>query len=124
MTFREIISVAAPAGYVNITRDVENIISRSGVSEGVCSVFAAGESACIIISDGSPLLMEDLKRTFNELASDKRAYASTDGSLKLRAALVSPDKTIPITNGKLPKALMLWDFAREKKPVEIIVSVF
>jgi secondary thiamine-phosphate synthase enzyme len=54
--------------FVNITRDVEQAVADSGVSEGLCLVNAMHITASVFINDDEPGLHDDFKRWLEQLA--------------------------------------------------------
>lgn len=55
-------------GFVNITREVEAEVERSGAREGLCLVNAMHITASVFINDDESGLHEDYKRWLEELA--------------------------------------------------------
>ena len=54
--------------FVNITRDVEQAVADSGVSEGLCLVNAMHITASVFINDDEPGLHQDYKDWLERLA--------------------------------------------------------
>ena len=54
--------------FVNITREVEAALKRSGVREGLCLVNAMHITASVFINDDEPGLHADYKKWLEELA--------------------------------------------------------
>ncbi len=54
--------------FINITGQVEEIVRKSGVSEGLCLVNAMHITASVFINDDEPGLHEDYKKWLEELA--------------------------------------------------------
>lgn len=61
-------NVPARMDFVNITRDVEAAVKRSGVREGLCLVNAMHITASVFINDDEPGLHADYKKWLEELA--------------------------------------------------------
>ena len=55
-------------GFVNITREVAEVVADSGVREGLVLVNAMHITASVFINDDEPGLHEDYKRWLEELA--------------------------------------------------------
>ena len=62
------LNVPARMAFVNITRDVEQAVAESGVSEGLCLVNAMHITASVFINDDEPGLHDDFKRWLEQLA--------------------------------------------------------
>jgi secondary thiamine-phosphate synthase enzyme len=61
-------NVPARMDFVNITRDVEAAVKKSGVQEGLCLVNAMHITASVFINDDEPGLHADYKKWLEELA--------------------------------------------------------
>jgi secondary thiamine-phosphate synthase enzyme len=91
---------------VNITDDVQRQIRRSGVQDGVVSIFAAGSTAGLTTIEFEPGAVEDLKGAFSRLAPRDMEYAHNaawgdgNGHSHVRAALLGPDVTVPVRDGR------------------------
>jgi len=55
-------------GLVNITPEVERVVTASGVQEGLCLVNAMHITASVFINDDEPGLHHDLKKWLEALA--------------------------------------------------------
>ena len=55
-------------GFVNISRDVENTILESGITDGLCLVNAMHITASVFINDDETGLHRDYKRWLEDLA--------------------------------------------------------
>ena len=89
----------------NITPDVEAIIARSGVREGVVCVFAIGSTASISTIEFEPALVEDVKNQLERLAPSSmhtrhgETWGDDNGFSHIRATLMGPGITVPLTKG-------------------------
>ena len=54
--------------FVNITRDVEEVVAASGIQEGLCLVNAMHITASVFINDDEPGLHRDYKKWLEDLA--------------------------------------------------------
>jgi secondary thiamine-phosphate synthase enzyme len=55
-------------GFVNITRDIETAVAKSGVREGLVLVNAMHITASVFINDDEPGLLDDYRRWLEKLA--------------------------------------------------------
>ncbi len=55
-------------GFVNITRDVEEVLRKSGIQEGLLLCNAMHITASVFINDDEPGLHEDYRRWLEKLA--------------------------------------------------------
>lgn len=61
-------NVPARMDFVNITREVQQVVHESGVAEGLCLVNAMHITSSVFINDDEPGLHEDYKRWLERLA--------------------------------------------------------
>jgi len=96
-------------GFVNITRDVEEIVRESGVQEGLCLVNAMHITASVFINDEEPGLKEDYKRWLEWLApfdpSPERYHhnrtGEDNGDAHHKRQIMGREVTVAITKGQL-----------------------
>lgn len=97
---------------INLTPKLNESITESGVSTGLCNVFVPGSTAAITTIEYEPGVLQDLKRSLSALAPSDITYAHDsrwgdgNGRSHVKAALVGPCLTIPVTNKKM--ALGTW----------------
>jgi secondary thiamine-phosphate synthase enzyme len=92
---------------IDITSDVQSIVSKSKISEGLVCVFAAGSTGAVTTIEYEPGLMKDLPRALEKIApkgihyDHHETWHDDNGHSHVRASLMSPSLTIPIKNGKM-----------------------
>jgi secondary thiamine-phosphate synthase enzyme len=90
---------------VNITRRVEDIVSKSGIKEGLCLVNAMHITAGVWVNDEESGLKEDLMDLLERLApvADYRHHRTGEdnGDAHLKRTLIGAQTTLPVTKGKL-----------------------
>jgi secondary thiamine-phosphate synthase enzyme len=95
---------------VDITDRVRAVVARSGVSEGLVSVYAQGATAAIMIQenwdDSVQTDVVDLLRKLIPRGVWLHDRQDGNGDAHLKAGLVGPSETIPIMDGKL--GLSTW----------------
>ncbi len=100
---------------INLTVKLNETITESGVSTGLCNVFVPGSTAALTTIEYEPGVLQDLKRSLSALAPSDITYAHDsrwgdgNGRSHVKAALVGPSLTIPVTNRKM--ALGTWQQA-------------
>jgi secondary thiamine-phosphate synthase enzyme len=92
--------------YVHITPQVEAILSRSGVKDGIVLVSAMHITAGVYVNDLEDGLIEDIDQWLEKLAPYKRDYhhhqtGEDNGDSHLKAILVHHQVILPVTKGKL-----------------------
>src|SRR6202158_4924043 len=92
--------------YVHITPQVEEIVRKSGVQEGMVLVSAMHITAGIYVNDKESGLMEDIDQWLEHLAPFRKGYkhhetGEDNGDSHLKALLIHHEVIVPITAGKL-----------------------
>jgi secondary thiamine-phosphate synthase enzyme len=92
--------------YVHITPQVEQILSKSGVKEGMVLVSAMHITAGVYVNDNESGLIEDIDAWLEKLAPYNRNYrhhqtGEDNGDSHLKSLLVHHEVIVPITNGRL-----------------------
>ena len=87
---------------IDITYDVERIVRKSGVKSGTATVFIPGATGAITTIEYEPNLLQDFKDLLEELIPSSKHYRHPiNGRSHLRASLIGPSVTVPISNGNL-----------------------
>lgn len=95
---------------VDITEAVAEVVQASGIWHGLCSVYAQGATAAIMIQENwdrsVPADMVNLLRKMVPRGVWEHDQQDGNGDSHLKAGLVGPSETIPVIEGKL--ALSTW----------------
>ncbi|MEM1655515.1 MAG: secondary thiamine-phosphate synthase enzyme YjbQ [Nitrososphaerota archaeon] len=92
---------------VDITSEVENVVKRSGVRNGVVHVFAVGSTAAVSTIEYEPGLKEDLMTALERVAPKNAEYkhhlrwGDYNGHSHVRAAMIGPSLEVPVRGGEL-----------------------
>jgi secondary thiamine-phosphate synthase enzyme len=92
--------------YVHITPQVEAIVKKSGVKEGMALVSAMHITAGVYVNDNEPGLIHDIDEWLEKLAPFRPDYqhhqtGEDNGDSHLKAILVHHQVMLPITGGAL-----------------------
>ena len=92
--------------YVHITPQLDAVLKKSGVKEGMVLVSAMHITAGVYVNDNESGLIEDIDAWLEKLAPFKKDYAhhqtgEDNGDSHLKAILVHHQVILPVTNGKL-----------------------
>lgn len=92
--------------YVNITPDVDKVVSRSAIKEGFVLVSAMHITAAVYVNDAEDGLIQDIDEWLEKLAPFNQHYrhhrtGETNGDSHLKSLLVHHEVIVPITKGKL-----------------------
>jgi secondary thiamine-phosphate synthase enzyme len=95
---------------VDITPQVREVVARSGVENGLLSVYAQGATAAIMIQenwdDSVQTDVVELLRRLIPRGVWRHDAQDGNGDSHLKAGLVGPSETIPIVDGQL--GLSTW----------------
>ena len=92
---------------VDITSDVQDVISKSKIKDGIVCVFVPGSTGSITSIEYEPGLMKDFPRALEKIApkgihyDHHETWYDDNGHSHVRASLMGPSTTFPIKNGKL-----------------------
>ncbi len=97
-----------PRGFHLITRDILDAIPEiSNIKAGICQVFIQHTSASLTINENAdPTVRKDFESHFNEMVPENAPYylhnyeGPDDMPAHIKASLLGPSVTIPITNGQ------------------------
>ena len=91
---------------VNITGQIEEVVARSGIKEGLCLVSAMHITASIWVNDNEPGLWEDFWQLVERLAPAGVDYqhhrtGEDNGDAHLKRTVIGHQAVLPVTGGKL-----------------------
>jgi secondary thiamine-phosphate synthase enzyme len=91
---------------VHLTPQVEAIVNRSGIDEGLCFVSPMHITAAIYVNDNESGLIEDISTWLEKLAPSWPGYkhhhtGEDNADAHLKALLLHHETTLPVTHGQL-----------------------
>ncbi len=92
---------------IDITSEINKIVSKSGVKKGIASIFNAGSTGAIITLEYEPGLIKDIPDFLERIIPKNMNYFHEqtwhdgNGHSHVRASLLGPSLTVPISNSKL-----------------------
>jgi secondary thiamine-phosphate synthase enzyme len=93
--------------FINITDAVENILNKSGVTEGICLVNAMHITASVFINDEEEGLKQDFKQWLETLAPfDEKKYrhnltGEDNAHAHLKRTVMGREVVVAVTKGEL-----------------------
>jgi len=92
--------------YVHLTPQVEAIVKKSGVREGMVLISAMHITAGVYVNDNEPGLIEDIDQWLEKMAPFNPNYhhhqtGEDNGDSHLKALLIHHQVIVPITAGRL-----------------------
>lgn len=127
------ITVPGP-GLHEITREVAEVVSASGRTEGLCTVFIRHTSASLTIQENAdPSARRDLEGWLDRLVpEDDPHFTHTvegpdDMPSHIRSALTATSLGIPVVGGRLAlgtwQGVFLWEHRSSRHRREVVVHV-
>ena len=93
---------------INISQQVQNAISNSGIKNGIANVHVAGSTGAISTTEYEPgLVRHDIEELFESIIPYKKNYHhhqtwhDHNGAGHLRSFLIKTSQTFPFQNSKL-----------------------
>lgn len=92
--------------YINITHQVEDVVKKSGIHEGMVLVSAMHITAGVYVNDAEDGLIQDIDEWLEKLAPFHLQYrhhrtGETNGDAHLKSLLIHHEVIVPVTNAKL-----------------------
>jgi secondary thiamine-phosphate synthase enzyme len=94
---------------VDVTNEVERVVAKSGVNEGVCYIFVPHTTAAVMINEhADPDVASDLEGVFDRLVPHKGPYRHAEGNTDshAKAVMVGASQVVLVAGGKV--ALGTW----------------
>lgn len=120
---------------IDITAEVDRLVSASGILQGLCHVFVQHTSASLIITENADSnVRRDLEKYLSRVVIDgDPAYlhdqeGADDMAAHIRSVLTQTETTIPIIDARLAlgtwQALFLWEhrYQPHQRSISITLS--
>ena len=119
----------SPQCLEDVTRQVSDAVRRSGVTEGICHLFAPHTTAGLVINENAdPDVGRDLLETLEALVPSNARYHHLEGNAHahIKSSLVGQSATAPVSGGRLAlgrwQAVFLAEFDGPRQR-EVLVTV-
>ncbi len=121
-------------GLHEFTAEVAGAVRRSGVAEGLCTVFVRHTSASLTIQENAdPSARRDLERWLDRLVPENdplythTAEGPDDMPAHIKAALTATSLSVPVVDGRLAlgtwQGIYLWEHRRRRGRRRVVVHV-
>ena len=120
-------------GLYRLDAELADVIARSRVRRGLCSVFVQHTSASLVIQENAdPAVQRDLERGLARLVPETFDWEHDDEGpddmpSHLRAALTHTSETVPVEDGRLSlgtwQGVYLWEHRDRPHPRTLVVTV-
>ena len=129
------LSIETPGqGLHEITAQVEAVVRRANVREGLCTVFIRHTSASLTIQENAdPSARHDLERWLMRLVPENdphfthTAEGPDDMPSHIKAALTATSLTIPIEGGRMVlgtwQGIYVWEHRARSHRRQVVVAV-
>ncbi len=110
------------------------MVARSGVADGMCTVFIRHTSASLTIQENAdPSARQDLETFLDRLVPERQSWMThmaegdDDMPSHIKAALTQASLSIPIVAGRLAlgtwQGIYVWEHRDHPSPRDVLVSV-
>jgi len=88
--------------FVDLTGEVQKVVAKSGVKNGLVHVFAPHATGVLILTENEYGLLGDIKMLLETLVPKHGTYGHpSNAHSHLRSALFPPDRTMPVIDGRV-----------------------
>jgi len=135
MTFTETISMNTRGfcDIIDITSQVLSICGKSGITDGLITVFCAGSTGSVTTIEYESGVLQDLMDALERMVPSHLPYEHNErwgdgnGFSHVRAALMKPSLTIPLVKGKVTlgtwQQIAFMDFDNRGRHRDLLVQV-
>jgi secondary thiamine-phosphate synthase enzyme len=127
-------TIPARRGFLNITPQVETIVAKSGIREGLCLVNAMHITASVFINDDEPGLHADFEAWLEQLApfdASPQVYrhnrtGEDNADAHMKRQVMGREVVVAITAGKLdfgPWEQIFYGEFDGRRPKRVLVKV-
>lgn len=127
------ISTRGDADVLDLTAEVQAVVSRHRFRHGQALVFVSGSTAGLTTLEYEPGLLQDLPAAFERIAprgipyAHEAAWHDGNGHSHVRASLLGPSLTVPFREGRLLlgtwQQIVLIDFDNRPRRREVVVQL-
>jgi secondary thiamine-phosphate synthase enzyme len=118
---------------INITDQVQGVVSQSGMEAGTATVFVPGSTASVTTTEFEPNRNQDLRAAAERLVPSDMDYlhhktwGDENGKSHIRASLFGPGLSVPFTKGKLClgswQQIVVLDFDIPARTREVVIQI-
>ena len=117
---------------VDITAEINEVISESGMDSGVCNIYVPHATSGVVVNENDdPNIIEDVLGTLRKMAprgSFLHDRIDGNGDAHVKSAIVGPSESIPFENRRLLlgtwQSVMLCEFDGPKYGRKVIMTLF
>jgi secondary thiamine-phosphate synthase enzyme len=127
------LSTRGECDIIDITPQVAEQVSQSGVESGLVTIFVAGSTAGVTTIEFEPRLISDLAAMWQRIApkgipyDHDRRWGDGNGYSHVRASLLGASLTVPVSQKGLAlgtwQQIVLVDFDNRPRSREVILQI-
>jgi secondary thiamine-phosphate synthase enzyme len=88
--------------FIDLSERVQETVEKSGIRNGLAHVFAPHATGVLVLTEYEPSLEEDIRSLLEKLVPKRAGYHHpSNAHSHLRSLLLSPDKTLPVIDGRV-----------------------
>ena len=118
----------------NITGEIQQLVSESGINTGTCHIFVQHTSASLMLCENAdPDVQRDMETFMQHIVPDgdpmflHQDEGPDDMSAHIRTVLTNPDLTVPVSNGRCDlgiwQGVFFWEHRTHPHQRKVIVTV-
>lgn len=121
------------ADIIDITGEVSDAVSESGVTDGIVVVFAPGATGAVTTIEYESGLISDFKSMLERIAPQNITYAHNlrwgdgNGHSHVRASLLGPSLSVPLIDGRMQlgtwQQIIFIDLDNRPRDRKLIVQI-
>jgi secondary thiamine-phosphate synthase enzyme len=118
---------------IDITGEVQQAVSESGLKSGIATVFVPGSTAAVTAMEFEPGLAKDFTSMLDRLApkgiayEHQKAWHDDNGRSHVKASLVGPSVSVPFDQGRLTlgkwQQIVFVEFDIRPRSREVVVQM-
>ena len=123
-----------PQGLYDITHKVSAVVEKSGINEGLVTIFIRHTSTSLLLQENAdPSVQDDLMTFLNRLVPEHdpiythTAEGPDDMPAHIKSALTAVNLSIPLMSGSMAlgtwQGIYLWEHRHHPGPREVVVNV-
>lgn len=120
-------------GLVNITPDIQDVVSNSGVRDGLVTVFVQHTSASLVIQENAdPAVLRDLEDWLERAVPESSIYehqeeGPDDMPAHIKGAITASHVAVPLIDGNMAlgvwQGIFLWEHRRQGRDRRVVVHI-
>ena len=121
-------------GLLEVTDEIVQVVRRSGIQNGICTIFIRHTSASLIVQENAdPSARRDLEYFLNRLVPESDpgfthiAEGPDDMPSHIKAALTQTSLPVPVLRGKLAlgtwQGIYLWEHRTDSHRRKVVVHL-